>query len=348
MLHHRPFAVLLSCLLTLALSGCVHTLGGAVLDEDTHAGIAGVALTLTDNSSASTKHTTTKRTTTDASGNFKFTELGSGKYELAEAQPAGYVSTTTKIGSLYRGTSRGDKIVDIEIPQSSTPLEDLGYIFGERKSQTAHPPLHVSVENIGSGPAVLTEGAVRLKLDTTGQVDNFELSPPTGWQVNPVDPWTRELKGAGAVGSSKEGLTVHVKAQATESDGAIRSIDADVNIPIKVYNAEKTFTTFPKYNGRPPYDITGLCPKPPTGADDPANATMLVVIEGGYNYSVGPNLTVEWSGGTYSTAISSPNPTLHVEYFKGIMPHLNNFKILLPTINTNFPVGLVRVQLQIK
>jgi hypothetical protein len=88
-------------------------------------GIKGVVLTLSGPGG-------TRTATTDASGNYSFTNLDAGTYSITESQPAGFNQGTNTIGTLG-GVVNGDAITGIVVGGNN----GTGYNFGETETPAA-------------------------------------------------------------------------------------------------------------------------------------------------------------------------------------------------------------------
>lgn len=118
-----------------------HTLGGFVYQDCDNDGvfdageepIANVIVTLTgvDVNGAAVNLTAT----TDANGQYTFTNLNAGAYTLIEQQPAGFLDGKDAAGTPFGGIASAvigqDVISAINIPTSDTSLHGVNYNFGE-------------------------------------------------------------------------------------------------------------------------------------------------------------------------------------------------------------------------
>ncbi len=84
-------------------------------------GLSGVALTLSG--------PTTRSATTDASGNYTFSNLPGGTFAIAETQPAGYLDGLETAGTLGGSTTVNDAISGIVLPVGGSGTN---YRFGEQ------------------------------------------------------------------------------------------------------------------------------------------------------------------------------------------------------------------------
>ena len=99
--------------------------------DSNESGIAGVKITLTGTNDLG--QTVTLTTTTDANGNYMFTDLRQGIYTLTETEPVGYVTTKNTVGlddGTKDGTLSGDSIKSIALSWSD---DATGYNFGDYK-----------------------------------------------------------------------------------------------------------------------------------------------------------------------------------------------------------------------
>lgn len=89
-------------------------------------GLPGVTMTLTGTDSVGNPVTLT--TTTDANGDYRFTDLRAGTYIISETQPVGFSDGAETVGSLGGSTAVNDSIgaISLAAGQSGT-----GYHFGE-------------------------------------------------------------------------------------------------------------------------------------------------------------------------------------------------------------------------
>ena len=113
-------------LATTSLAGSVyHDVDNDGVRDGGEPGIAGVAvdLTGTDDLGASVA----LATTTNAAGDYSFTNLRPGTYSVVESQPAGYLDGTDVAGSLG-GTLGNDTVTDITVDSGDAGT---GYDFGE-------------------------------------------------------------------------------------------------------------------------------------------------------------------------------------------------------------------------
>ena len=89
-------------------------------------GIAGVVVTLSGTDASGNPVNAT--TTTDARGNYSFTDLPAGTYIVTETQPAGYTDGQESIGSVGGALSPTDAIASIPL---GAGVSAFGYNFGE-------------------------------------------------------------------------------------------------------------------------------------------------------------------------------------------------------------------------
>jgi len=89
-------------------------------------GISGVTVALTGTNAAA--GAVSQTTTTDANGDYKFSDLLSGTYTLTETQPAAYADGLDHTGSVG-GTAGNDVLSAIPLPVGT---DATGYLFGEQ------------------------------------------------------------------------------------------------------------------------------------------------------------------------------------------------------------------------
>lgn len=124
----------------------LHTLSGHVFNDCNNNGIydvgelpiAGVIVTLTGTQLDGVA--VSRTTTTNAAGEYLFTDLKPGTYRLDETQPAAYLDGKDAAGTPFGGTATGvggDSITNIVVPNSPQPLNGVNYDFGEVNSSVS-------------------------------------------------------------------------------------------------------------------------------------------------------------------------------------------------------------------
>ncbi|NJM41639.1 MAG: hypothetical protein HC853_13210 [Anaerolineae bacterium] len=124
--------------------------------------IAGVTMTLTGTDVAG--NLITRTTTTDASGNYTFTNLLSGTYSVRETQPISYTDGADTVGSTGGGLVLTDTIAAVTLDAGE---DATGYNFGERGFEV--------------------RGTVWVDLDKDGVLDGGEPGRLGGVQIQLVD-----------------------------------------------------------------------------------------------------------------------------------------------------------------
>jgi uncharacterized repeat protein (TIGR01451 family) len=153
--------------------------------SDVESGIANVTVTLKQGA------TTIATTTTDASGNYTFTNLAPGTYTVVETNPAGYVSTNDKDGNatldvvavtLVSGTNNsGNDFLDTNVTTVS----------GQVRDDTNGNGLLSDVESgIANVTVTLKQGATTLATTTTDASGNYSFTnvAPGSYTVVETNP----------------------------------------------------------------------------------------------------------------------------------------------------------------
>ena len=150
--------------------------------ESEEAGIANDTITLTGTTVAGI--TVTKTTVTDGNGNYWFTNLLPGTYQVQQTPPAGWLDGKDMIGSLS-GTNPSHAILgDIQLPPNNNAVN---YNFGELPPPPPPPPQGSSLS-----------GYVYGDISTTGYNDGFKEAGEAGIAntligLTYIDPNTQKL-----------------------------------------------------------------------------------------------------------------------------------------------------------
>ncbi len=193
------------------------TIAGSVVDQN-GVGIAGVEITLSGTSVNGDVVTLT--TTTDADGDYSFTDLLPGTYVVTETQPAGYLDGDETAGSLGGDISTNDVIAAIALDanQSSTDND-----FAE------YQPASISgsvVDDFGNGIA-----GVEIVLSGT-DVNGGPVSASTTTDANGDYSFTNLLPGAYDVAETQPtGFSDGAEA-AGSTGGDISTNDVIADIPL--------------------------------------------------------------------------------------------------------------------
>ncbi len=184
------------------LSGSVYVDSNGNGTRDTgEPGLPGVTVTLTGTDNLG--NPVTRTTTTDANGDYRFTDLRAGDYTLTETQPVGFTDGAETVGSLGGSTAVNDSISSISLGagQSGT-----GYNFGEVGVGLAGSA-YIDSNNNGARDAgepgiggVLitltgTDGAgnavnrtTTTAADGTYSILNLAASDPAGYRITETQP----------------------------------------------------------------------------------------------------------------------------------------------------------------
>ncbi|RYG37933.1 MAG: hypothetical protein EON93_02830, partial [Burkholderiales bacterium] len=209
-------------------------------------GISGVVITLKDgsgndiDSDPNTSGVQPTTTTTDASGNYTFSNLTPGSYQVVQTQPAGYLTVTdgdtTTPGDDAANTSTTDNMIPVTVTANET---DTGNDFIEEQPGTIRGTVWADTNNDSAGDIGIVDVTMTLFTDPNGDgnpADGVVYGSPVVTVAGGTYTFASVPPGSYVVVQTQPAgyLTVTDGDATTPGDDAANSSATDNRIPVAI------------------------------------------------------------------------------------------------------------------